>query len=306
MTGSSSCHHRLRSAAARGFTLVELVVVLMIVAVLLTSALIPLSTQVALRAISDTQRTMDEIKEAIIGYAQANGRLPCPADGTIAAGSLNAGVEQYAANVCTTTFGVVPWTTLGVSEADAWGRRFSYRVSPAFADALPPATTTWQTTNPPSPATQSPPCTPSQNPTLSTFALCTLGDVAVFNPTDANKVVASTAIATNIPVIIISHGKNGYGAYQRSGIRVAGTNDADGNGVPDQNTHETANAIGTTTAIPTGGVASFAFYSRSITPETSTCNDTTAGVAFCEFDDVVAWISPSTLITRMVSAGRLP
>jgi hypothetical protein len=26
----------------------------------------------------------------------------------------------------------------------------------------------------------------------------------------------------------------------------------------------------------------------------------------CEFDDIVAMISPSTLMARMVSAGRLP
>jgi hypothetical protein len=27
---------------------------------------------------------------------------------------------------------------------------------------------------------------------------------------------------------------------------------------------------------------------------------------FCEFDDIVAWISPSILVSRMVSAGKLP
>jgi len=48
------------------------------------------------------------------------------------------------------------------------------------------------------------------------------------------------------------------------------------------------------------------FISRFPTKETSVCSDTTSTSAFCEFDDVVTWISSSLLVSRMVSAGRLP
>ena len=63
----------------RGFTLIEMAIVLMIVGLLLGGMLVPLSAQMDQRNISDTQKSLSEIKEALIGYAMANGRLPCPA-----------------------------------------------------------------------------------------------------------------------------------------------------------------------------------------------------------------------------------
>jgi len=79
---------------SKGFSLVELAVALAIIALLLAGALIPLSTQIEVRNAADTQRAMESIREAIVGFAQANGRLPCPADGSIAAGAAGAGTEQ--------------------------------------------------------------------------------------------------------------------------------------------------------------------------------------------------------------------
>lgn len=66
------------SGASRGFTLIEVAVVLFIVTILLGSILIPLATQVEQRQISDTQKTLEEIREALIGFAVVNGYLPCP------------------------------------------------------------------------------------------------------------------------------------------------------------------------------------------------------------------------------------
>ena len=64
----------VRGPAGRsaGFTLAELAIALVIIGILLASSFIPLSTQMELRAISDTQRSMEAIKEALIGFAQAN------------------------------------------------------------------------------------------------------------------------------------------------------------------------------------------------------------------------------------------
>ncbi len=142
---------------SKGFSLVELAVALAIIALLLAGALIPLSTQIDVRNSADTQRGMESIRDAIVGFAQANGRLPCPANGATPAGTVDtttwftavgAGAEQWDPpnNRCYTAFGVVPWTTLGVAETDAWGRRFSYRVSPAFADGFAAVPPTWSTT----------------------------------------------------------------------------------------------------------------------------------------------------------------
>src|SRR5712664_3715259 len=106
--------------ACKGFTLAEMAVAVVILALLLFGAMVPFSAQVDIRSVADTRRTMDAIKEAIVGFALANGRLPCAADGSIPAGVANAGTEQFNGTSCIApfTFGVIPWVTLGVPETD--------------------------------------------------------------------------------------------------------------------------------------------------------------------------------------------
>lgn len=269
-----------------GFTLAEMAIVLVIAGLLLTSVLSTVSTQLDARNISETQSRLNQIKDALIGYAQANGRLPCPADGTIATGAANAGLEQVVNTttyVCSNAnnFGVVPWATLGVGETDVWGRRFGYKVSSVFSDAI--AQITWNTTVP---STQSPTCTaPVPAPTSSSFALCSLGGLTVSTRTAANKTGTSVA---NVPVVVISYGKNGYGAYTSGGTQYTVP--------PAVNADETMNATAT----------SWIFYSREQSPQTSSCSDTAASTPFCEFDDLIAYIPANLLVTKMVSAGKLP
>ena len=45
---------------------------------------------------------------------------------------------------------------------------------------------------------------------------------------------------------------------------------------------------------------------RIPTPFSGACDDTTEGSDFCEYDDMVDWIAPSVLLSRMVAAGKLP
>ena len=86
-----------------GFTLVEIAIVLLIVTILLgyTVALFPQQQQ--LKQYRAVNLEMDRVMETIIGFAQVNGRLPCPAqpDG--------AGVEDINGIVgCNTYAGFVP------------------------------------------------------------------------------------------------------------------------------------------------------------------------------------------------------
>lgn len=197
-----------------GFTLVEMAIVLVIVGLLLGGLLMPLSAQMDQRRNSETQKALEEINQALIGFAIANGRLPCPANGTIATGTANAGMEQFtgtgAAQACTAPEGVLPWATLGVSELDAWGRRYGYRVTLLFARGIPQANFG---------------CTPPSNPTRSPFALCSVGDINVMDSATGN------VIAANVPALVISHGPNGLGAFISTGTLIAaagaGTDEAE-------------------------------------------------------------------------------
>ena len=174
------------SRRAAGFTLVEMAVVLAIVALLLGGLLPTISSQIEQQRRSEVRKQMDEIQQALMGYAIVNGRLPCPAKATIATGSPSAGMFDCTLSPLT---GVVPWATLGTSETDAWGRRFTYTVSSTFA--------------------------------TSSFILTSTGTLTVKNA------AAGINIASNIPAVFVSHGTNGLGAYTSQGTPIAASSDPD-------------------------------------------------------------------------------
>jgi prepilin-type N-terminal cleavage/methylation domain-containing protein len=261
-----------------GFSLIELAIVLFIVSLLIGGLLMPLSAQNEIRGRQETDKALAHIREALIGFAVVNGRLPCPADRTIASGSASAGTEvttgagaaltcacisgassvaAVGATPCATSSvtGVLPWATLGLSETDAWNQRFSYRVNSVFSrgvNSSPLLTTDWGTG-----------CAFTQvsdMPTRAAFALCTQGDMSI-------KVAAGgTDIATMVPAIVVSHGKNTLGAFQ---------------------------ATGTQQAAPTGD-------------ELENSNDDITFVSSGGIDDQLIWIPTSILMGRMLAAGRLP
>jgi prepilin-type N-terminal cleavage/methylation domain-containing protein len=222
--------------ALGGFTLVEMAIVLVIIGLLLGGLLMPLSAQMEQRRISETQKALDEISQALLGFVIANKYIPCPADPALASGAAGAGqARAFAAGACTGgNSGVLPWATLGVSETDAWGNRYTYRVTVGFAD-----TTTF-------------------------FTLSSPGDSTI------RATSGGTLIASAIPAVIVSHGKNGSGAYNTAGTQLTVSADAD----------EAENSDSDTD-----------FVSKAPT---------------ATFDDLVAWLSPNILFNRMVTAGRLP
>ena len=123
------------SGPARGFTLIEVAIVLFVLALLGGAILVPLGAQVEQRAYDETTRTMNDVRDALLGFAVINRRLPCPTNQSQILGGD--GLEKVTGVTCTNAEGFLPWTTLGVGAIDAWGRSFLYRVTPAFASATP-------------------------------------------------------------------------------------------------------------------------------------------------------------------------
>lgn len=105
-----------RIRASLGFSLLEIFVVLIIIAILATAISVPLASQLDQQRTLDTQKQLEVAREAIYGFAMANGRLPCPA------AAATTGVEAPAGGgACTTAFGFLPATTLGLTGLDASG-----------------------------------------------------------------------------------------------------------------------------------------------------------------------------------------
>ena len=123
-----------------GFTLIEVVVVMLIFAVVIAMAAAITRGVTAAQKRSLTATRITTLDTALAQFVSAQKRLPCPADGTLLSSANNAGVEarNAATGVCTGNQqnGVVPWRTLGLTEndaTDAWDRRFTYRVGPSLA-----------------------------------------------------------------------------------------------------------------------------------------------------------------------------
>ncbi len=136
-----------RARRQHGFTLAELAVVLVILALLSGSLLVPLGSRMEARDRQLTLERLRDIQQALTGFAIIHGRLPCPsteADPT----HPNYGVED--ALPCNLSLeGRLPWRTLAMSATDAWGRErvqadepwtghWHYRVDRAFTQ--PPIT----------------------------------------------------------------------------------------------------------------------------------------------------------------------
>ena len=269
------------SRATRGFTLIEIAVALLIMTLVIASILVPLQAQVESRNYTETQRILDQAREALIGYAAANGYFPCPADfaltsnGAEATGSTHtSGTGACPASVTATTAGVnvyigyLPAVTLGFTPTDAngyavdaWGltqNRIRYAISSSTVGGVDRPFTNVSGMR----------SAGMSNIINSTLLL----DVCNAAPSPDSATVcdpASTTLVSNAIAVIWSLGPN---AATTGGI----------------STHEAKN-------VQTLATADRVFVKRD-----------QSRVSGSEFDDVVTWISPPMLFNRLIAAGQLP
>ena len=116
----------------RAFTLIEILMVLLVITVLVTGMAIPLATQVAMRRYDETKRGLEDAREALLGFASAHGRLPCPAS------AASHGQESFAPggdalNGRCSNFhdGFLPAASLGLAPLDSEGFMRDAWMSPA-------------------------------------------------------------------------------------------------------------------------------------------------------------------------------
>lgn len=229
--------------ASRGFTLTELAIVLVIISFLAGGLMMSFGAQVDLRYRGETQQKLQEARDALVGYAASHNAtidglpyLPCPDTNGDGQGDRDASDDQ-----CLNAEGTLPWVDLGLANQDSWGNRFRYRVAANFSRKK------------------------------YGFALTTAATLRV-----CDQAACTTTIATSLPAVVLSHGKNGFGAVNSSG----------GNNPAPTGTDELEN---------TDSDNDFVFHTP--TPDTA---------ASGEFDDMLVWISTPLLVSRMIAASRLP
>ncbi len=130
---------RSSTGSQRGFTVLELAIVVAIVGVMSAGGMVMYNNYVREAGVEVTEERADKVLDAISIYAQRYNRLPCAADP-----AANNGIEKSGGNCIdissaammnNESMGVLPWRTLGLSKddvKDAWGRFYSYKPAPSL------------------------------------------------------------------------------------------------------------------------------------------------------------------------------
>jgi len=282
----------------RGFTLIEIAVVVALIGIMLTAGLKLAGALLENAAYSVTQKKEAAIKDALIAYVAAYKRLPCPDtgpvgfNGALAPGNVPDGRENRKAQNpagspfpdvttdCASPFGVLPYLDLGLpreTALDGWQSYFSYQVS-----TLPGGggnTNLWNKTgNPPYPEAN---LAPAPSPPTSNTA--PPPGYLMIKP---DSTAASAPISNSAVAVVISYGSDGSGAYTVNGTQNAPP--AAGNVDEIANIYGAGGAISATNAV------------YVVRQPTDNPNFPTGA-----FDDVVLYLGASDLVYPLYQSNVL-
>lgn len=205
-----------QSVAQRGFTLLEMAVVIAIIAVVATFGIDIGRSAVRGSERITTQQRLVVIKQALDAYADRNGYYPCPASPSALPSAATFGIEQRTSNLtstgaaCETSgtdivsvgsaiyIGMIPFRTLGLNDnyaADAWGSEFTYAISSNQIYGVG-----------------------------SIASSGSAGSIRINSGTRASPVVLTTMANgnsnTSASYVVVSHGRNLRGAYAMNGTGI--------------------------------------------------------------------------------------
>lgn len=184
----------------RGFSLIEMAIVMVILGALIGGLLMPLSTQrdVSNRKAVETQ--LDEIRNALMGYVLLNGRFPCPSEPNppvVANTGREARNITVTPAVCTFPNGFVPYIDLGIQGTlingllvDTWQMPVRYRLTNVSNWMYANAINLNNLSDPPPP--------PPAPTTVPNFQVCR-----------DDACAAVDLMAQNVVAVIFSTGKDG-------------------------------------------------------------------------------------------------
>jgi len=290
----------MKISANKGFTLIEIGIVMLILFFLLSSAFVSVTALRKTGNISESKQKLQEIEQALYGFAVAQGRLPCPATASSNGLSNPADPSIAAVRHCNGNaaiggyIGFVPASTLGIKGeincdgllVDPWGRPYRYSVSNSdvltnpliiggdfvVANGIQEENTVGAV--PANGMANVVPGAAAPNPAL--LQICNNLDAACNAGTAATNVTTSNAIA-----IIFSLGERRPNSAREN--TNAGQTNVTGSPACGSQTYPLSNDQ---------------FYYSAPSREIS-------GSA-TEFDDIVTWISPNILFNKLLDAGRLP
>ncbi len=209
-----------------GFSLLELSIVVTIVAVVAATTLNVVANKTAVKKSLKTRDKMEIIAKAIKVYADANNKIPCPAQMGVLLSDAVFGAESCTTVLATSSFGniisgTVPVLTLGLPTDfmfDEWGRRISY-----IMDKDMNTVSNWQSTslqpnidikfiNSSGTATSILYRSPTLSEVGNTITSCIDGTTITVGSTEYNRQIPICAT-----FVLISHGQNGSYAIDSKG-----------------------------------------------------------------------------------------
>lgn len=253
--------------SARGFSLIEVAIVMLIMGSLLSGLLVTITqtTENSRRNIAENK--LNSIQEALYGFAQVNGRLPCPAT------SDSNGLENpVGGGVCTSYHGFVPHATLSLYGqtntdsllTDPWTNPYRYSVADMLANGNPAFTST------------------AGVDFLFSNPLLLAENANLIEVCSTNSCADDEELSDTVPAVVFSMGDNWQTTNSNCTLVF---NPADDEADESLN----AGAVLDATYCLTDNMD---FVSRTYVQDV--------------FDDVIIWLSPHVLFGKLISAGQLP